>query len=192
MISRLSEKAVSCISHNGLIQINDEELYYYGFFMLISHCLYFLFSILFGAAFRIPKEGILFYTMFFVIRGYAGGIHAKKEIVCTISTTAAMFLSVLAIKVGIGLGLIVIPKVLMVSGILAVFIFSPLDTEAKRLTKEEKRKYKKKACVSAVLIGLIGIAAAKMGSSVLYPCAVSLFLEAVLLIIGKFTQYMHL
>jgi len=64
-------------------------------------------------------------------------------------------------------------------------MLSPLDTEAKPLTEEEKREYRRKS----ILITFIILAAAILGLivgiyRVFYPCVLSLFLESILLLAG--------
>lgn len=67
-----------------------------------------------------------------------------------------------------------------------IIIFSPLDTKEKRLDEYEKKTYGKKAKLSAILIFTLAFLFGFFDADiVLFPFAMSLTLEGILLIIGK-------
>lgn len=186
MISRLSEKAVDSLFPHGSITQDDREVYIYGFFMLFSQIFFLMLAAFYGILLGVAVESILFYVAFSLIRGYAGGVHASKESTCTLCTSLAMLLAVVCIKLFIAFSSVALPLVMLVLSAVCILWLSPLDTEAKRLTQEEKKEYKKKSIIftfiifTAAILGLIFDM-----DRIFYPCVISLFLECLLLITGK-------
>ena len=89
MISRLSNSIVKVFLEQSDIS-NDEELYQYGFFILLSQILYFIITIVIGILLGIVLESIIFYIAFQFIRRYAGGYHASMEIRCEVMSTLSI------------------------------------------------------------------------------------------------------
>ena len=185
MISRLSEKAVDYFIHKEAILLEDRGLYIYGFFLLFSQVIFFILTALYGLLFSIPLESILFYIMFTVIRSYAGGFHASKESMCTVSSSIALFLSVYTIKLLVKVSPLVAPLLSSVISLILIEIIAPLDSEAKQLTEQERKEYKKKSLITGIGIACIGIIMIRIRISIFYACAVSLVLESFLLVLGK-------
>lgn len=153
--------------------------------MLFSRAFYFLLAVIFGVIFKVVWESILFYIMFSVIRSYAGGVHASKEITCMTCTSLSLLLCIAAMKLCKHLSLVAVPVVLLIFGALCILLLSPVDSAEKRLTEEEKQEYRKKSYFFMALI----LAAATMAlicgwSELIYPCAFSLSLEGVLLLLS--------
>lgn len=186
MILRLAQKAVDILLTQREITQEDKEQYFYGFFVLFSNLVFFLLTLLFGFIFEIPLESAVLYVMFAAVRGFAGGIHAKTEGLCALSTSLALFVSVLAVK-----GLAAAEKQgyvpsLLATGLACVAVCSPVDTEEKRLTESERKVYRIKSIAAALAIIMIAAAAYMIGANGIYvACAVSLTLESVLLTLGK-------
>lgn len=186
MISQLAEKAVDVFISCSDINEEDRDLYIYGFFMLFSKVLYFLVSVLFGALFGIVVESIVFYLLFIILREYAGGIHASKEQTCMISTSLAMFASVLAIWIGLKLSLITLYACLFIIGSIVVYVLSPQDTKAKRLTCIERQLYRVQTTKCLFIILFVGgIALIADLKRIFLCCCISITLESVLLLLGK-------
>ena len=186
MILRIAQKAVDLVLTQSEIAQEDKELYVYGFFVLFSNLFFFLLTLFFGFILCIPLESAVFYIMFAAVRGFAGGIHAKSEGLCTLSTSLALFVSLLAVK-----GLAAAEKpgyvpVMLTVGLVCVAACSPVDTEEKRLTESERKRYKCKSIIAASAIAVIAAVAHVIGeSSISAACAVSLVLESALLTFGK-------
>lgn len=91
MISRLANIISEKLLRAQVIEEADRELYVYGFFILLSQGIYFCLTALFGFLFGTLWENIVFYIMFSILRGYAGGFHASSESTCAFLTIAALF-----------------------------------------------------------------------------------------------------
>lgn len=186
MISNIASKVVKKLIDHSVIDDTEQELYVYGFFILISQILYFTLTIMFGILLDIVLESVIFYVAFQFIRRYAGGIHASSELKCEIVTTTSIFLCLLCIKLceinNIQMPILVLTIIAAVS----IFILCPLDTPEKPLTKEEYKYFRKISWVTLLLIMLaICIGWHFKLEFIMYPCCMSLILESILLVLGK-------
>ena len=87
MINKLAVKLAENLLIKQSIKEEERELYIYGFFMLLSHLMYFILASFFGLLFGIFGESIIFYVLFQFIRRNAGGYHAATETRCEILST---------------------------------------------------------------------------------------------------------
>lgn len=186
MIGDISFKIVKKLIDKSLINDTDEELYAYGLFVLLSQILYFILTITTGFLFNIVLEGMIFYIAFQFIRRYAGGIHASSELKCEIATTTSIFLCLLCTKLCETNNIQTPILVLTIIAAVSIFVFCPLDTPEKPLTKEEYKYFRKISWLILLLIVLtISIGWHFKLEFIMYPCCMSLILESTLLVLGK-------
>lgn len=186
MISKLSCKIVDLLIKQSIIIKAEQELYVYGFFMLLSQIFYFIIALIFGIVFHVILESIIFYIAFQFIRRYAGGYHASTETRCEIMSSLSMILCIAAIKM-LSIHEFIIP-LLIITTVAAAGIFSlcPLDTPEKPLSKEEHKYYRKISwSILLIIVAIIAICYCLKCNSILIPCCISLILEGVLIIAGK-------
>ena len=186
MISVVAARITEALCASNAIEECDRELYQYGFFLILSRIVFFLFTFLVGTLFGVRGESVVFYIMFSLLRSYAGGIHAKTETSCTLWTGISLFLSVAVIYILQSLQCIWIATGLLIYGFTLILLISPLDTQTKPLTEAEKKYYRRVTwCISifivavALICGLFGI------TNVLYCASQAMILEGLLLIIGR-------
>lgn len=186
MISALAVRIAESLCAVSAIEESDKELYQYGFFLLLSRVLFFLLTTLFGWLFRVPGESIIFYTMFSLLRSYAGGIHARTERTCTIMTSFAMFIFVALIAAMKSLHIAIVPVVMLAVGVACILALSPLDTTEKPLSGEDRKKYRRITwMISFGMVMLSMVSVVTYHYTVLYASACAMFLEGCLLILGK-------
>ena len=188
MITNLGEKIAHKLAASGAISSEDIDLYGYGFFLLLSSALYLVVVAIFGSAFGILWESIVFYFLFSILREYAGGIHAKTEHGCMLSTILALLLSIIGIRKMMQDELSTAAMVFLIVGCATVFLFSPLDVPEKPLSAEDWRYYRRISRRLAVAYALLGVWAAAAGWLILYPIAASTTLEGILLLAGTINQ----
>ncbi len=192
MITKLAETAANVLCKYDTVTQDNRELYIYGFYILISKTLYFLVAVILGIIFKIVLESVAFYIMFAVIREYAGGIHASTECACMIFTSLSLFVCTVAMKVCIDYSLLALPIIELILSAMCILALSPLDTKEKQLTEEEKKVYRRKTCLFMAIILLVAILSLICKyATMLYPCVFSLFLEGLLLVIGKANKLAH-
>ncbi len=188
MITHWGEKIAHKLADSGTIPYSDVDLYSYGFFLLLSSAFYLAVVAVFGSAFSILWESIVFYFLFSVLREYAGGVHAKTEHGCMFSTTLALLLSIVGIRQMIQAELSSTAMVCLIIGCAAVFLFSPLDVPEKRLSADDWWHYRKISQRLAAAYALLGACAAIAGWPILYPLTASTILEGILLVAGTIKQ----
>lgn len=182
MISKLSKKIVNQLN----ILDDEQELYEYGFFILLSQILYFIIAIIIGTICGTVFESIIFYIAFQFIRRYAGGYHASTETRCEIFSTLSILACIVVIKLSktydIQTALLIISAVSAV----CIFVFCPLDTPEKPLTNKEFRYFRKISwlILLAIVVAIIVSYIFKF-KIVTVPCCLSLILESILLTAGK-------
>lgn len=186
MISKLSSSISKRLCTASVIPEEDQELYSYGFFLLLSRSLFFVITFIFGFLFETLWESIVFYVLFSILRGYAGGVHASEEPVCMFFTTVLLFLaSVFLFMMKMSTCTVIAAGMLLVGG-MVVFLLSPLESEEKPLSPPERRYYRR---ISRLITGTMvlagGVAIILKFHGVLYVMSTCVSFEGVLLLIGQ-------
>lgn len=185
MINNLSKRITERLLLNGTINQEDQELYIYGFFMLISQLVYLIFVILLGLILGCAVESIIFFAAFRFIRKYAGGYHASTEARCEIMSSLSIAVSLAIIKLS---KIYDFHTVIFAAALIAavlIFILCPLDTDEKPLSEKEFRHFRKISWIVLFIITAVIIASYFMGRYMLVPACLSLILEGILLTAGK-------
>ena len=186
MITKLASNITGALCALAVIEDEDQELYIYGFFVLLSHGIFFVISASFGIIFGTLWESIVFYIMFSILRRYAGGFHASRESTCTLCTTIALFMSSAGISILEKAGGIVLPLLMIVLGTVVISLLSPLDSEEKPLTQNECQYYRRKSLVTVWAIIVIALGAIVVNVlGLLCSAALCMVLESFLLVMGK-------
>lgn len=125
-----------------------EELVQYGIAragtIMASMCM----VVLIGVLVQKPKESVIFWIFFCIIRRYAGGYHADTPIRC-------YCISILII-IGALIGMdyvsheMCLPLHLICFGV--IISFSPIETANRVLSKYERCKYRRKTRISASIV----------------------------------------
>ena len=186
MISKLSVSLTDKLIARGNVSESERELYIDGFFMFLSHLMYLVLACVFGLVFGCFLESIIFYIAFQLIRRYAGGYHADKEIKCEIFSALSVIASVAIIKLTkvYSFGSALLGTALLCA--VLIFVFCPLDTPEKPLSKKEFKYYRKVSLtiLLCILIAIIVSFCFKL-NIVFAPCCVSIILEGVLVGVGQ-------
>ena len=131
------------------------ELYEYAahsFFLTIAP---FVYALIIGGMLGELRIGLVLVVPFAVIRKYSGGFHAKREWTCLVSSCLLLFGCILAasrIQPGAWF------SVLVLLGTIWLILFSPIDSENRRLEPDEKKTRKKEAAVLTLIFFLVYIA----------------------------------
>lgn len=186
MINKLSKLFTDRLFVNGAITEDEQELYIYGFFMLLSQLMYLTLACLFGFILECLVESIVFYIAFQIIRRYAGGYHAATETKCEILSTLSILVCIISIRLSKAYD--TQTALLIISAISSGYIFflCPLDTPEKPLSKKEFKYFRKISRITLFVIDIVIVFFYCFNLKVIFiPCCVSLTLESLLLIFGK-------
>lgn len=189
MISKLSKLIVKCLLKQSDIKDDEQDLYQYGFFVLLSQILYFIVTCIMGALFGIFFESIIFYVAFQFIRRYAGGYHASTETRCEIMSTLSILACIVVIRLSKTYDFQFALLVVSIASAACIAVLCPLDTPEKPLSEKEFKYFRK---ISWLILSVIFLVVAisyfvrlKWLQIFFAPCCLSLILESILLTAGK-------
>ena len=186
MINKLSKYLTEKLLSNGDIEKDEQDLYVYGLFMLISQLMLFVLSCIFSLIFGCLFEGIIFYIAFQLIRKYAGGYHASTESACEILSTLSVMLCIIVIKLSMKYSFQLPLLIIAFFSAVTIFVLCPLDTAEKPLSDKEYRYFRKISwLILFVLLTLTILSYFFKWRIVFAPVCLSLVLESILLIAGK-------
>ena len=185
MIGKLAKKVAQWFVKNKT-QFNNIEVYQYAFFIIFSVVIFFIITIIIGAILGVLFESITFYFLFVLIRIYAGGYHASKEIICDIITSASIIICVFLIRLSKGLDFQIPLFAIAIISVLCILTLCPLDTPEKPLTDKEFYHYRKISYAILLVISVLILVSFIFELKLLFaPSCLSLILENILLIAGK-------
>ncbi len=136
-----SERLVVWLNDNGVIQIEDAELYQYALQKLKVLVIPLVMAICFGIILNCELSSICVGITFMLIRKYSGGYHAPCVWLCTIESGIVMFSTFLILKFIVNNHVLIICTVIST---LSLSIFSPIDSQNRRLNEKESIVYKEK------------------------------------------------
>lgn len=124
---------------NKAIEPNDRELYEYAIYSFLISITPLVIFLIASGVIGMWWEGILIIIPFMVIRKFSGGYHAKHAYVCFMASTGLLGVSLCIVAFVNSSWIIHILSCL--SGI-SLAINSPIDSENKKITENEKMRYK--------------------------------------------------
>lgn len=186
MISKLARIVVKNFICSGKIKENEQELYEYGVFILLSNILFISVTVVLGLIFGLLPQSLVFFITFIVIRQYAGGYHASTELQCEIFTTLCILAIIIIMNLISGDLSFAIILVLSAFSAVLIFVFAPIDTDEKALDEIELKIFcKRTKLILIIIVAVIIVSLCLQLKSICIPCCMSLILEGVLLIAGK-------
>lgn len=176
MILLYSKGITTWLIRNGVVKAGERELYEYAVHSLALSLAPLVIVVIMGGFMGVVKESILFILPFMAIRKFSGGFHAKHEWICLMSSCGLLFLCVFAVSkitYNVALGVVTLGAVISLS------LFSPIDSDNRRLSADEKIKYRRITHIMAglffgIFVLLAGLRAKKYAGCI----AVGLILSA--------------
>ena len=178
----ITAKLIKC----NYIQTEDEELYEYGIFLLMSRIIYAVFTVLVGIILGCFGESIIFYISFSVLRKYAGGFHASSEKRCLLFSTTSIIISLIFITLFKTYSIAVPGLVLSILAAITIVLLAPVDSKEKPLKSKERKRFRNIALTISVIYLLSVIATFIVDFKIVfYPISSAIILESVLIILSK-------
>ncbi len=138
MIARLSKRISSFFVAKNFVKQQDEEVYNYGFELLLASAVNFLALILISIFSHTILETALFILGFVPLRQVAGGYHAKTHLRCFL-ILLSNYIVFLAVTYFIPISLIALTTIASIAlSAVLVFIFAPVEDKNKPLSEGEK------------------------------------------------------
>lgn len=188
MIGHISEALAKKWVSKEIISKEDYELYHYGLFVVLSSLELLIFTLILGILLKIIIPSLVFFAIFFAIRRFAGGLHAKTELHCQIITLLLLFSSIAVIKYFLYNPNIDCKYFLIFYFVSALLLslFSPADTPQKPLDVQEKMKFKKIiGCLNFAFLIINFILIYFKIESIYVPIVCAFVLETILVILGR-------
>ncbi len=186
MINNLSKYLTEKLLSKGSITESEQELYIYGFFMLLSQLMFFIFVCILGFILGCVIESIVFYIAFQFIRRYAGGYHASTEARCDIMSSLSLLACIVVIKLSKIYDFQTVLLFITIISAVCILFLCPLDTPEKPLTDKEFRYFRKISWLILFIISAaITVSYVFKVKFLFVPLSLSLILESILLVAGK-------
>lgn len=144
----MSEKIADWLIRQKAISADERELYIYAVHCLFSLLYPIVFASVVGAIFGMVMETIVMIIPFILVRKFAGGYHADSFGKCLIISSMVI---IVTIQIAMVVDNSYILNAIYVAGSMLLILFSPIDSENKRLDIDDK-KFCKKITVFIVLI----------------------------------------
>ena len=162
MLESVAYRIVNTQIRKGLLKEEDRNIYQYGYQMLMEYCINIATSITIAAFFHAYKIVLVFSLAYFLLRGYAGGYHAKTSIGCFLMSAAVLGAIVAVVRYVSNISFnkeLILAEVVMLP---YVFKKMPIPVKNKPISENEKIHFGKMArwvyavelAVGIVLIGL--------------------------------------
>lgn len=142
MITLISESIFRWLEKEDILPEDKHSLYFYAAYSMIFGTLPFIIITVLGIAFDMLKEGLLMVLTFMAVRKFSGGVHLKSARCCVFFSVFLLAISLRIIKLICYTGQINILSYLVITSVLIIWSFSPIDNAARRLTPKEKKVFK--------------------------------------------------
>jgi accessory gene regulator B len=139
----------------GAISADDVELYEYGIYsFLFTMCPLGLVLII-SIFLNMVAEGLLLIIPFILVRKFCGGFHFRSSVLCGIVSTAVLTAFLLGIRLVLDTACYGWWVLVLLLAAAQIIIFSPIDSEGRRLTQREKEVFKRIAISLSIIVVII-------------------------------------
>ena len=127
---------VQWLINNDEIQERDKILYKYALNSIKATAIPLILAFVMCVMLRIPLANMILVIPFMIIRKYSGGYHAGTIYQCLVLSCIVLVISfAIAVSIRFSIGL----NVALILSIIIIWMFSPIDSDNKRLNAEEKK-----------------------------------------------------
>lgn len=143
MISAISKKAVKWLLHSGAISQEDTELFEFASYSLLFSLSPLVLVVVIGAILGMTREGVIMILPFLTIRKFGGGFHLNSPAKCFAFSIILLAGWLLLTKFIVANGYFFSFSILVSLASIQIFLCSPIDSKARRLTERERRMFGK-------------------------------------------------
>ncbi len=142
MITKIAAAVSDWLVAQGAVTDKDKSLFAYAVYSFLFGLVPVLIIVVLGFIFSMLAEALLLITPFMLLRKFSGGYHLKSPLVCVISSTGLLTLSLLSVRLITTYDTVFILSTLVILSAVVLFVLSPIDSEARRLTAKETRVFR--------------------------------------------------
>ncbi len=135
----------------GVASAEKENVYAYGFEILISSLVYTMIFVLTAVATKTALESFVFWAGFFIIRKIAGGYHAKTYTACHILFMMNHLAFIAIVKFVPVYAIPVLFESAMLASAILLLVFAPVDDPNKTFTVNEKKRFRMLSVIYSVI-----------------------------------------
>lgn len=151
MIKRIAAVTAKWLLQAGAISASDVELYEYGIYSFLFTLCPLGLVLVISLFLNMVAEGILLIIPFILIRKFCGGFHFQSSVLCGIVSTAVLTVFLLGVRLVLSAEAHSWWALLLFLAAIQIAIFSPIDSEGRRLTQNEKRVFKRIAIALSII-----------------------------------------
>ena len=155
MIKRIANVTAKWLLRAGAISASDVELYEYGIYSFLFTLCPLGLVLIISLFLNMAAEGVLLIIPFILIRKFCGGFHFQSSVLCGVVSTAVLTAFLLGIRFVLNTGSYGWWALLLLLAAVQAAVLSPIDSEGRRLTENEKKVFKKIATVLSVITILV-------------------------------------
>lgn len=134
---RIADATADWLVKANAIKIEDRELYSYAMYSFLFAAAPLMLTMVIGIFMNMFLESVLFILPFAIIRKFSGGFHLKSPTVCIFVSTGIIIAFLCAIRFVLNHGIYWPVMIATVLCAVQLFIKSPIDSEARKLSERE-------------------------------------------------------
>lgn len=183
------KKLSSFLTENQSISKEDEELYEYATKIVIHGIINIVSIISIGIIFGMIQECFCFFITFFILRKFTGGLHVKKYVFCLISSIVIIVCSLCSITFFEKSSYNIVFLILVITSVMMICTFSPLENQNKELSNKEKKVYKSISILLSLLFLSIVFFFLFRHNMIFYSFGMGLIVVSICLLLGKQSRF---
>lgn len=145
MINCISKIIAKWLLRAGAISAEDLDLYIYGIYSFLFTLIPLFLVILLSIPFNMTSEGVLLIIPFILLRKFSGGFHFKSATPCAIVSILLLLFFLIGTKYVLFSQTYILFYILVCTSLVTLILFSPIDSENRRLSQNEKYFFHKTA-----------------------------------------------
>lgn len=184
MFYKASIYIADILEQQNKFMAEDKELYRYGIQQGLNLALNILTTMIIGCLFGMFYSSVLFLLSYMPLRSFCGGYHAKTHFRCYIYSVVMITCILLVAKYLTFSALVY--EILILVGFTVILLLAPVEDQNKMLDSDEKRMFRKKACIIAILeVSIYHICLIVNLVNTYKILTISIFSLSILMIIGR-------
>ncbi|GFN35272.1 accessory gene regulator ArgB-like protein [Tepidimicrobium xylanilyticum] len=157
MLHKLAEDISFYLITNKVIDIEDRDIYIYGLELLISTLFTSISILILGFLIRDWISAVAYLSVYFFLKSYTGGYHAKHYYECYIYSIFVFIVLIIAKNIIVPIYRPIIGLFSLIFSIIVVFKFAPVTNKNNPKTEEEILKNKKIARRRILILSIMVI-----------------------------------
>ncbi len=186
MYKAISDQIINRLSSKTDLAMEYRDIYSYALEKYISGLINTIMFTAVALLLRIPLETAVFFVFYAPLRKYAGGIHARTRLQCTVLSMIVLFALIYAAKAfSMTRYWILIAAAGVIYSVISVVLFAPVDSVKRRLSKDTRRRFRYFSIgivLSESLMIILGIGFLSSQKELILTAVMALLLSGILIV----------